>query len=184
MVSIQQSDQADNKWYTVEVKWGILIENLTTFLIPKGNPPPAPPRPPYRGPAPSPLIDSSDHSGGVGRLCRHFLCREKNMDVSFAFLQTLNEVQFINILSWTILLLAFIVAICLIFLQVEYGRYFRSNSWQNRLSAVDGRIAWFVQELPAFVIPCVSLFYARKDALGLTPNTILLSLFVLHYSHR
>lgn len=106
------------------------------------------------------------------------------MDVSFAFLQTLNEVQFINILSWTILLLAFIVAICLVFLQVEYGRYFRSNSWQNCLSAVDGRIAWFVQELPAFVIPCVSLFYARKDALGLTPNTILLSLFVLHYSHR
>lgn len=32
--------------------------------------------------------------------------------------------------------------------------------------------------------PCVLLFYARKDALGLTPNTILLSLFVLHYSHR
>jgi len=40
-----------------------------------------------------------------------------------------------------------------------------------------------VQELPAFVIPCALLFYARKDTLGLTPNTILLSLFVLHYSH-
>ena len=104
--------------------------------------------------------------------------------MSIAFLRTLDEFQFIYILSWTIILLAFIVQICLIFLQVEYGRYFKPNSWQNCLSAVDGRVAWFVQELPAFVIPCALLFYARKDALGLTPNTILLSLFIMHYSHR
>ena len=106
------------------------------------------------------------------------------MEFSFAFLQTLDELQFIYIMSWTIILLALIVEICLIFLKVEYGRYFKSNSWQNCLSAVDARVAWFLQELPAFVIPCVLLFYARKDALGLTPNTILLLLLVLHYSHR
>lgn len=122
----------------------------------------------------------------LGCLWYHFPCyrREKSMEFSFAFLQTLDELQFIYIMSWTIILLAFIVEICLIFLQVEYGRYFKSNSWQNCLSAVDARVAWFVQELPAFVIPCVLLFYARKDALGLTPNTILLLLLVLHYSHR
>ena len=106
------------------------------------------------------------------------------MEAVFAFLQTRDELQFIYILSWTIILLSLIVEICLIFLKVEYGRYFRSNSWQNCLSAVDARVAWFVQELPAFVIPCSLLFYARKDTLGLTPNTILLSLLVLHYSHR
>lgn len=109
------------------------------------------------------------------------------MEFSFAFLQRLDrldELQFIYIMSGIIILLAFIVAICLIFLKVEYGRYFTTNSWQNCCSAVDARIAWFVQELPAFVIPCVLLFYARKDALGLTPNTILLSLLCLHYAHR
>jgi len=111
-------------------------------------------------------------------------CAEQAMELSFAFLRTLDELQFIYILSWTIILLAFITEICLIFLKAEYGRYFRSNSWQNCLCAVDARVAWFVQELPAFVIPCALLFYARKDALGLTPNTILLSLFFLHYSHR
>ena len=146
-------------------------------------PPPTSHHSSHRGPTLSPLIDSSQRAGAWA-VCRHFRCREKKMEVSFAFLQTLDEFQFIYILSWTILLLSFIVAICLIFLEVEYGRYFKSNSWQNCLSAVDGRIAWFVQELPAFVIPCALLFYARKDALGLNPNTILLSLYVLHYCHR
>ena len=112
------------------------------------------------------------------------LLSRRNMEFSFAFLQTLDELQFIYILSWTMIFLAFITEICLIFLKAEYGRYFKSNSWQNCLYAVDARVAWFVQELPAFVMPCALLLYARKDALGLTPNAILLSLFLLHYSHR
>lgn len=106
------------------------------------------------------------------------------MDFSFAFLQGFDELQLIYLLSKTIILLSVIVAICLISLKAEYGRYFTSNSWQNCVSAVNPRLAWFVQELPAFVIPCVLVFYARKDALGWNPNTILLSLILLHYTHR
>lgn len=106
------------------------------------------------------------------------------MDSAFDFFRGFDELQLIYILSKTIILLAVIVAICLIFLRVEYGRYFSSNSWQNWWSAVNPRVAWFVQELPAFAIPCVLLFYARKDLLGLNPNTILLSLILLHYTHR
>ena len=31
MGSFHQSKRSDNKWYTVEVRWGIFIENLTYF---------------------------------------------------------------------------------------------------------------------------------------------------------
>ena len=34
MGSFHQSKQTDNKWYAAEVRWGILIENLTNILIP------------------------------------------------------------------------------------------------------------------------------------------------------
>ena len=34
MGSFHQSKRPDNKWYAVEVRWGIFIENLSYFLIP------------------------------------------------------------------------------------------------------------------------------------------------------
>ena len=37
MASFQQSKRSDNKRYTVEVRWGIFIENLTVFLLPKSD---------------------------------------------------------------------------------------------------------------------------------------------------
>ena len=33
MGSFHQSKRSDNKWYTVEVRWGIFFENLTYFLF-------------------------------------------------------------------------------------------------------------------------------------------------------
>ncbi|KAJ7389771.1 3-oxo-5-alpha-steroid 4-dehydrogenase 1 [Desmophyllum pertusum] len=106
------------------------------------------------------------------------------MDSSFAFLDGFDELQFIYIMSKIMIFVGVIVAICLVFLKAEYGRYFSSNSSQRYGFGVNVRVAWFVQELPAFLIPCVLLFYARKDALGMTPNTILLSLLLLHYTQR
>lgn len=83
-----------------------------------------------------------------------------------------------------IMFTALIVAVLLIFLKAEYGRYFSSNSTQKYGFGVNARVAWFVQELPAFVAPCVLVCYARKDVFGFTPNIFLLSLLILHYTHR
>lgn len=102
----------------------------------------------------------------------------------FDFARGLEELQFIFILSKIMIVTGVIVVVSLIFLKAEYGRYFSSNSTRKYGFAVDARVAWFVQELPAFVVPCLLLLYARKDVFGLTPNMTLLSLFLLHYTQR
>ena len=102
----------------------------------------------------------------------------------FSFLQGLDELNLINITSMVMMFTALIVVVCLIFLKAEYGRYFSANSTQKYGFGVNARVAWFVQELPAFVVPCVLVCYARKDIFGLTPNIFLLSLLLLHYTHR
>lgn len=102
----------------------------------------------------------------------------------FTFLQDFDELQFIYIASKVIMVTSAFVAICLVFLKAEYGRYFTGNSWQNVGFSVNPRVAWFVQELPAFVTPWLVLCYAHKDFFGFTPNAILLSLYLLHYTHR
>ena len=96
----------------------------------------------------------------------------------------LNEPQLIYITSIVMIVTAVIVAFCLIFLKAEYGRYFAASSSQKYGFGVNPKIAWFVQELPAFVVPCVLLFFARKDVFGLTPNAFLLLLYFTHYTHR
>lgn len=108
----------------------------------------------------------------------------KKMASFFDFARGLEELQFIFILSKIMIVTGVIVVVSLIFLKAEYGRYFSSNSTRKYGFAVDARVAWFVQELPAFVVPCLLLLYARKDVFGLTPNMILLSLFLLHYTQR
>lgn len=99
-------------------------------------------------------------------------------------LQDFDELQFIYIASSVMIFTAVIVAVCLIFLKAEYGRYFSLNSTQKYGFGVNARVAWFAQELPAFVVPCVMVCYARKDVFGFTPNAILLSFLLLHYAHR
>ena len=37
MGSFHESKRSDNKWYAVEVRWGISIENLTCFFIPSSG---------------------------------------------------------------------------------------------------------------------------------------------------
>ena len=95
-----------------------------------------------------------------------------------------DELQFIYLASFVMIITAVIVAFFLIFLKAEYGRYFSVTSAQKYGFGVPPRVAWFAQELPAFVVPCILVCYAREDVLGFTANTILLSLLLLHYTHR
>lgn len=91
-----------------------------------------------------------------------------------------SELDLIYILSTLILVQAGGVLIALQFLTSPYGRYARST-WGF---GVNARLAWFVQECPAFIVPCVVLWYARNEVLGWTPNIVLLVLFMIHYFQR
>lgn len=124
----------------------------------------------------------------VGTVCENLhdvligFCKMASLIVNLV--HDLNELQLINIASIVMIVTAVVVAFCLIFLKAEYGRYFSASSSQKYGFGVNPKIAWFVQELPAFVVPCVLLFFARKDVFGLTPNALLLLLYLSHYTHR
>ncbi|KAI8486685.1 3-oxo-5-alpha-steroid 4-dehydrogenase 1 [Branchiostoma belcheri] len=46
------------------------------------------------------------------------------------------------------------------------------------------RVAWLVQELPAFGVPCLLLLATPADRLAHLPNRALLAMYMLHYFHR
>ena len=58
----------------------------------------------------------------------------------------------------------------------SYGRY---NIHNHGISA---RLAWFMQELPSFIIPCYLLYYHGSSS-SLT-QFIIVGLFLMHYVQR
>uniref|UniRef100_H2YSM1 3-oxo-5-alpha-steroid 4-dehydrogenase n=1 Tax=Ciona savignyi TaxID=51511 RepID=H2YSM1_CIOSA len=64
-------------------------------------------------------------------------------------------------------------------INAPYGRY-TSSAWGVQ---INGKLAWFMQELPSFVIPVY--IYLTSDTASLsTPARTLLGLFLLHYFNR
>lgn len=75
-------------------------------------------------------------------------------------------------------------------LRVPYGRYGNDSGWRGVLAFVKAvklpaRFAWFLQELPAFVVPLVFVLNVGGRYVGeLNPNIVLLGMFLLHYFNR
>lgn len=73
-------------------------------------------------------------------------------------------------------------AVLVVFLEIAlnfkatYGRYNTSNS------GISARLAWFIQELPSFVVPCYLLYY-HQSSLS-TVNVVIVGLFLIHYFQR
>ncbi|XP_048754965.2 3-oxo-5-alpha-steroid 4-dehydrogenase 1-like isoform X2 [Ostrea edulis] len=68
------------------------------------------------------------------------------------------------------------------FTTAPYGRYTRSG-WGYLLPS---KLAWFVQELPSFVVPLLVLSRWRYEDLNIINNNnkVLIGCFLLHYFHR
>lgn len=79
--------------------------------------------------------------------------------------------------AYTMLVLAFMVFVILLFVRAPYGRHIRKG-WGPVL---DNRLGWFLMELPAVVVfGAIFMRYA-----GLTPATLaLFLLWQIHYCHR
>ncbi|CAF3440680.1 unnamed protein product [Rotaria sp. Silwood1] len=60
--------------------------------------------------------------------------------------------------------------------KASYGRYNTNNS------GVPVRLAWFIQELPSFTIPCYLLYY-HWSSVSIT-KFIIVSYFLIHYFQR
>ena len=82
----------------------------------------------------------------------------------------------------TVPYLFFIGGIAVIFFELvvnikaEYGRYNTNNS------GVPVRLAWFIQELPSFAVPCY-LFYHHWPLVTST-KFVVLNLYLIHYLQR
>jgi 3-oxo-5-alpha-steroid 4-dehydrogenase 1 len=61
-------------------------------------------------------------------------------------------------------------------IKASYGRYNNSNS------GISGRLAWFIQECPCFIIPCY-LLYQYWSSVTLT-KFLLMAFFLIHYFQR
>jgi hypothetical protein len=61
-------------------------------------------------------------------------------------------------------------------IKAPYGRYNTTNS------GIPVRMAWFIQELPSFAIPCYLVYY-HWTSLTLT-KSIIIAWFSMHYFQR
>lgn len=63
----------------------------------------------------------------------------------------------------------------------NYGKH--SKSVSSRVPLLPARIAWFLQELPSFVVSVGMLAWQPRSLFG-PPGNVLLGLFSAHYFHR
>ncbi|KAK5965782.1 hypothetical protein GCK32_017000, partial [Trichostrongylus colubriformis] len=78
-------------------------------------------------------------------------------------------------LSWLMIISGVIVfASLLLGMRAGYGRYTTQSSY-----VIPARTAWFVQEMPSFVIPVYYLMGCRNIA-----GILVLSAFIIHYFNR
>ena len=66
---------------------------------------------------------------------------------------------------------------------ISYGRY--DNDDKGTKFKVPAKVAWFVMEMPSFVIPTFLILNVGGNYVGeFNPNIVLLGMFILHYFNR
>ncbi|XP_029976781.1 3-oxo-5-alpha-steroid 4-dehydrogenase 1 isoform X2 [Salarias fasciatus] len=67
-----------------------------------------------------------------------------------------------------------------LFEDVPYGRYTTGKYG----FPVNARFAWFVQELPAFLLPVGLIFWASSSKTSVLENQLLIAMYMCHYTQR
>ena len=107
----------------------------------------------------------------------------------FSVKQYLEEERDEDLLHWLWkALLAFILAATLLG-RSPYGRYREEKSFVSWLTLswarLPARLGWFVMECPSLAVPLYLLFgVGGRYVGGFNPNTVLLSMFTIHYINR
>ncbi|XP_045616292.1 3-oxo-5-alpha-steroid 4-dehydrogenase 1 [Procambarus clarkii] len=63
--------------------------------------------------------------------------------------------------------------------EAPYGRYASSSSW-----SVPAKLAWALQESPAFFVPVLLVAFGRRTAYAGLVNQLCLGMFIMHYFQR
>ena len=91
------------------------------------------------------------------------------------------ELYMLDCMAYFMVVMAACTLITLLFENVPYGRYASSKYG----FPVNVKFAWFVQELPAFLVPVCLVFFTTSSAkTSLLPNQLLIAMYFCHYVQR
>lgn len=90
------------------------------------------------------------------------------------------ELYILDCLSYLMMLMALVTFLTLLFENVPYGRYTSSKYG----FPVHVKVAWFIQELPAFLVPLNLILWASPLKITVLPNQLLLGMYFCHYIQR
>ena len=97
----------------------------------------------------------------------------------------------IELIGWVLIVSGVNVFLLNVFkLNIPYGRYGNDKSgpfvWLGLTSfKLPAKLAWFVMELPSFLIPVFLILNVGGKYVGeFNPNIFLLGMFILHYFNR
>ncbi|XP_077405628.1 3-oxo-5-alpha-steroid 4-dehydrogenase 1 isoform X2 [Vanacampus margaritifer] len=100
--------------------------------------------------------------------------------LSVLFSSAEDEKYVLDCMAYFMILMAACTFVCLLFKDASYGRY--SSSKYGFL--VNAKLAWFVQELPAFLLPVCLLIWASSAKSSLLANQLLIAMYMCHYTQR
>ena len=97
-----------------------------------------------------------------------------------------HEKTILNILALIMVIVGMVFYFILLFKPAAYGRYSKTDRFYS--IAVSARLAWFLQELPAFTIPVISIVVSQLNLMGAPSYSnwqlAVLSCFIIHYFNR
>ncbi|XP_051927837.1 3-oxo-5-alpha-steroid 4-dehydrogenase 1 [Hippocampus zosterae] len=103
------------------------------------------------------------------------------MDNISALFSSPEEEQYVlDCMAYFMILMAACTFVCLLFVNASYGRY--SSSKYGFL--INVKLAWFIQELPAFLVPVYLLVWTSSEKRSLLANQLLIAMFLCHYTQR
>ena len=88
-----------------------------------------------------------------------------------------DEATLVVYMAYTMIVMGFTAFLTLLFIDAPYGRY-SSAAWGPMINS---KVAWFIQEIPALLVPLIYLFSYPESA---NVNKIMLGFFIIHYVHR
>lgn len=100
--------------------------------------------------------------------------------LSALFSSEKEELFVLDCLAYFMVFMAACCFVTLLFENVPYGRYSTSKYG----FPVNARVAWFIQELPAFLVPFSLVVWTSSSRTSILPNQLLIAMYFCHYVQR
>ncbi|XP_054619209.1 3-oxo-5-alpha-steroid 4-dehydrogenase 1 [Dunckerocampus dactyliophorus] len=100
--------------------------------------------------------------------------------LSVIFSSEEEEQYVLDCMAYFMLLMAACAFVSLLFKNVPYGRY----AIYGHGFPVNVKFAWFVQELPAFLVPVCLLVWTSSAKTSMLTNQLIIAMYLCHYAQR